>query len=166
MIVGSAFSPAVITGVYTLAHWHRSFQLSDFYLPEVCGCCCGCGVRHRMSQTQLQGLCKATFPLAGPGAKSYIASLRRLWGLEKKQTKGLCCLHDTACLPYLPLKRHLNHDCFIISESGSFCSSSLQKRLRWHKGIHPHTLQPLAWGNSLKKTVVRSKDHKRLGTYS
>lgn len=33
------------------------------------------------------------------------------------------------------------------------------------QGIHPHTLQPLTWGNSLK-TVVRSKDHKRLNTNS
>lgn len=36
-----------------------------------------------MSQTQLQGLCKATFPLADPGDISHIAPLQRLCGLQK-----------------------------------------------------------------------------------
>lgn len=35
-----------------------------------------------------KGFCKATFPPAGPAAWSHITPLRRLWGLEKNQTKG------------------------------------------------------------------------------
>lgn len=101
-----AFSPSVkgvrdgygVCFFSSSERWHQSFYLSDFYLrePVVCGFYFGSYVRDIMSQTQLQGLCKATFPQAGPGEKSHFSP--GLCVLKKKQTQdrgftswlGLC----------------------------------------------------------------------------
>lgn len=92
------------------------------------------------------------------------------WCVGGRGCAGCMILHVSLCCKML-LKRYLNPDCFIISESGSFYSSSSSSTQRkWQKivgawGIHLHRLQLLASG-TLKNvaTEVREIDHNHLCT--